>query len=99
MATAVPIYYKYKGQIQSCQGLQIIKPAGVKIPAGYFFIHKEVVYMESKRLNRMYDDVIALQKELEYAIDIKALAATYQLQDYLAFAVETARTDRFKPFE
>lgn len=65
--------------------------------------------MESNRLNRMYDDVIALQEELEHAIDnspiyaremnIKALAAAYQLQDYLAFAVETARTDRFKPFE
>ena len=47
--------------------------------------------MEIKKLNQLYDGIMALQGELEAAINdatsITALAATYELQDYLAFAI------------
>ena len=52
--------------------------------------------MEFKKLNRLYNDIVALQVELEDVIDtptsardvhIKALAAAYELQNYLASAI------------
>ena len=54
-------------------------------------------------MNRLYDDIISLQGELEDAIDtptsardihIKALAATYELQDYLASAIAAENDKR-----
>ena len=59
--------------------------------------------MELKQMNRLYDDIISLQVELEDAIDtptsardvhIKALAAAYELQDYLASAIAAENDKR-----
>lgn len=52
--------------------------------------------MDLKNLNKLYDGIIELQRELEGMValsdggwysDVKALAATYELQDYLASAI------------
>lgn len=56
--------------------------------------------MDTKNMSKLYDAIIELQRELEGMValsnggwytDVKALAATYELQDYLASAIEAAK--------